>query len=238
MLQLSPSCTALQALVASWLWCYFGAWEDHLGGHHNSETSLTMVGETGWTLDHLNLPSPLLALHHSRLQDPQPFHIQTTLWTFPHASSAQPIPLHPAQWRRATNSSGLLCLQLIQNPAAEVLPLPPPLPFSLHPHHLRMQELQNILHQPCPNHSTRRRIFVGDFAPYMTCFCFLTLGHFWGAVDTAGGAPKNNHPLFYLHETSMKSVYTYEIHIFVKRWRTIASSLRASPRKDLASAAS
>lgn len=72
----------------------------------------------------------------------------------------------------------------------------------------------------------------------MTCFCFLTLGHFWGAVGSAEGAPNNGHPLLCsLHETSTKPVYTYEIRVFVKWWSSMASRPGASPRRDLASAA-
>lgn len=88
-------------------------------------------------------------------------------------------------------------------------------------------------------HSTKGRMLVGDSGICMTCFYFLTLGHLWGAVGTAGGALNNGHPLLCSsRETSMKAVYTYEIHVFVKRWRTIASSTGASLGSHLASAAS
>lgn len=59
----------------------------------NSGISLTMVGETGWTSDHLSLSPPLLALHLSRLQDTQSIHVQAESWMSPQPSHAQPVLL-------------------------------------------------------------------------------------------------------------------------------------------------
>lgn len=68
----------------------------------------------------------------------------------------------------------------------------------------------------------------------MTCSYFLTLGHLWGAMGTAGGALNNSHALLCsLHETSMKSAYTREIHDFAKRRKTMDSSSAACTRRKL-----